>query len=136
MEIIRELTKCKENNTIHSENMPTWAKRVEVPGTQMAVISSLHEAKIFDTIIQKYIKQRDKRPTTNTLNTRRRCKYCGQEHKLRQCPVYGKMCDKCCKLNHFKEVCRDARNSAFNTIEKETVHEQMFLPQNSKYQFS
>ena len=44
VEIIRELTKCEENITIHSENVLIWAKRVEAQRTQMAVISSLHEA--------------------------------------------------------------------------------------------
>ena len=38
--------------------------------------------------------------------------------------MYGKRCDKCGKLNHFKEVCRGARSSVVNTIEKKTVHEQ------------
>ena len=55
---------------------------------------------------------------------RRRCKYCRQEHKLRQCPVSCKRCDKCGKLNHFKDICRSARSSAVNTIEKEVVHKQ------------
>ena len=37
MEIIRELTKCDENTKIHSENVLTWAKRVEAPGAQSTV---------------------------------------------------------------------------------------------------
>ena len=73
---------------------------------------------------KKISSKETKRLTTNTLNTRRRCKYCGQEDKLRQCPTYCKRCDKCSKLNHFKQVCRGARASAVNTIEKETVYEQ------------
>ena len=80
--IIRELAKCEENITIHSENVLTRAKRVEAQRAQMALFSSLHKAKNFDVIIQKDIKHREKRPTTNTLSTRR-CKYCRQEHKLR-----------------------------------------------------
>ena len=44
VEIIRELTKCEENITMHSENVLALAKRVEVQRAQM-VISSLHEAK-------------------------------------------------------------------------------------------
>ena len=38
---------------MHGENVLTWAKRVESPRTQTAVISSLHEAK---TVIQLYKK--------------------------------------------------------------------------------
>ena len=44
-EIIRELTKCEEDNTIHSEKVLTWVKRVEVQRAQTVVISSLHEVK-------------------------------------------------------------------------------------------
>ena len=44
-EIITELINCEENITIHSENRLTWAKRVKTQGAQMAVISSLQEAK-------------------------------------------------------------------------------------------
>ena len=57
-----------------------------------------------------------------SINNTAMSKY--QEHILRQYPAYGKRCDKCSKLNHFKEECRGARSSAVNTIEKETVHEQ------------
>ena len=103
-EIFRELTKYEENINICNENVLRWTKRVEAQRAQMAVISSLHEAKNFDAIIQKDIKHGDKRPATNTLGTRRRCNYCRQEHKLPQCPVYAKKCDKCSKINHFKEV--------------------------------
>ena len=62
-EITRELTKCEENITIQSENVLTWAKRVEAQRDQKAVISSLHEARNFDAIIQKDTRNRDKRPT-------------------------------------------------------------------------
>ena len=36
--------------------------------------------------------------------------------------MYGKRCGKCGKHNHFKDVCRSARSSAVNAIEKEVVH--------------
>ena len=52
-EIIREVTKCDENTHTHSENVLTWAKRVEAPRAQTAVISSLHETKSFDAIMKK-----------------------------------------------------------------------------------
>ena len=42
-EIIRKLTKCEENTTIHSESVLTWAKRVEAQRAQTAAICSLHE---------------------------------------------------------------------------------------------
>ena len=44
-EIIKELTECEENTTIHCENELTWTKRVEALRAQTVVFSSLHEAK-------------------------------------------------------------------------------------------
>ena len=38
--------------------------------------------------------------------------------------MYRKWYVKCSKLNHFKDVCRCARSSTVNTIEKEAVHKQ------------
>ena len=35
----------------------------------------------------------------------RNCKYCGEDHPVRQCPAYGVQCEKCEKLNHFTKVC-------------------------------
>ena len=90
-DIIRGLTKYEENANIHSENVLTWAKREEAQRAQTAVINRLHEAKNFDTIVQ-----------TDIFSTRKRCKYCRYKHKSRQCPAYGKRCDKLGKLNHFK----------------------------------
>ena len=33
------------------------------------------------------------------------CKYCGSNHKHRQCPAYGKSCKACGKKNHFAKKC-------------------------------
>ena len=52
-EIIRELKKCEENVTIHSENVPNWAKIVEAQRPQTAVISSLHKAKTLTKLYKK-----------------------------------------------------------------------------------
>ena len=34
------------------------------------------------------------------------CRNCGRQHKVKQCPAYGKSCNKCSKPNHFAKVCR------------------------------
>ena len=65
----------------------------------------------------------DKRPTTNTLNTRSRWQYCRQE-QTEMMPSIWQGVWQCSKLNHFKDVCRGARGSVVNTTERETVHEQ------------
>ena len=70
-------------------------------------------------------KQRETRPTTTvTMSARRRCKYCSQAHKLRQCPAYGKKCDISGKLNHFQGVCRSSKSNMVHTLEKEAEMEQ------------
>ena len=35
-----------------------------------------------------------------------RCGKCGKSHEWGNCPAYGKTCDKCKGINHFKAVCR------------------------------
>ena len=62
-ENIRELTKCEENITTHSENVLTWAKRVEAQRAQMVVNSCLHEAnKLYCNHGKRYQAQRQKDP--------------------------------------------------------------------------
>ena len=34
------------------------------------------------------------------------CDYCGCSHNKGDCPAFGKMCNKCGKMNHFKKKCR------------------------------
>ena len=38
-------------------------------------------------------------------NTSHQCGKCCRSHERGNCPVYGKICDKCKGLNHFKAVC-------------------------------
>ena len=33
------------------------------------------------------------------------CGQCGKSHERVNCPTYGKTCDKCKGINHFKAVC-------------------------------
>ena len=64
-EIIRECTKTDEDIIILSELVLTWAKRVEAPRAEVAVINSLHELKNFDAILQMDKgKQREKNGNT------------------------------------------------------------------------
>lgn len=39
------------------------------------------------------------------------CKKCGYTHEPRQCPAYGKICNKCKKVNHFAIGCRVKSNN-------------------------
>ena len=39
-------------------------------------------------------------------NNGQHCGKCGKSHERGNCPAYGKTCDKCKGINHFKAVCR------------------------------
>ena len=39
-------------------------------------------------------------------NNGQRCGKCGKSHEQGNCPMYGKTCDRCKGINHFKAVCR------------------------------
>ena len=39
-------------------------------------------------------------------NNGQRCGKCGKSHERGNCPTYGKTCNKCQGINHFKAVCR------------------------------
>ena len=39
-------------------------------------------------------------------NNGQRCGKCGKSHERGNCPTYGKTCDRCKGINHFKAVCR------------------------------
>lgn len=67
----------------------------------------------------------DKRNNNNNASNRRQndssnqvvnCKYCGYSHGIRQCPAYGKTCDKCNKPNHFKSCCRSRDVATINAM--------------------
>ena len=62
----------------------------------------------------------------------RQCSYCGNVHKQKNCPAYGKKCRACGKLNHFERVCRStARGTkgrqSVNSITEERQGIQPFL---------
>ena len=44
------------------------------------------------------------------------CGKCGTYHKIRECPAYGKKCNKCGKTNHFAKCCKSKnKNSSSNS---------------------
>ena len=47
-----------------------------------------------------------KRRPSGRGNNGQRCGKCGKSHEQGNCPAYGKTCDKCKGINHFKAVCR------------------------------
>ena len=47
-----------------------------------------------------------KRWPSGCSNNGHRCGKCGKSHEQGNCPTYGKTCDKCKGINHFKAICR------------------------------
>ena len=47
-----------------------------------------------------------KRRPSGHGNNGQRCGKCGKSHEWGNCPAYGKTCDRCQGINHFKAVCR------------------------------
>ena len=78
---IRGLTNCGEDVTICSETVSAWEKRVEAQQIQTAVIGNLHESRNFDVIKHKEYRLGGKKYASNIVITKKKCKYCGQEHK-------------------------------------------------------
>ena len=46
-----------------------------------------------------------KRQPSGRGNNGQRCGKCGKSHEWGNCPAYGKTCDRCKGINHFKAVC-------------------------------
>ena len=46
-----------------------------------------------------------KRGPSGRSNNGQHCGKCGKSHEQGNCPAYGKTCDKCKGINHFKAVC-------------------------------
>ena len=46
-----------------------------------------------------------KRRPSGRSNNGQHCGKCGKSHERGNCPTYGKTCDKCKGINHFKAVC-------------------------------
>ena len=47
-----------------------------------------------------------KRWSSGRGNNGQHCGKCGKSHERGNCPMYGKTCDKCKGINHFKAICR------------------------------
>ncbi|XP_054864307.1 uncharacterized protein LOC129348265 isoform X1 [Amphiprion ocellaris] len=46
------------------------------------------------------------------------CKKCGEMHKPKQCPAFGRTCAKCKKQNHYAKMCHTRKN--VHTVQEDT----------------
>ncbi|GFX07565.1 uncharacterized protein K02A2.6 [Trichonephila clavipes] len=60
----------------------------------------------------------------NKHKTQHNCKKCGQKHKPRECPAFGKICAKCKNKNYFAAKCFQSTKSIheMNVPENELVY--------------
>ena len=117
-EIIRELMSRTSNVQMTSEDVLAWAKRVKAQRAQAAVLNDLTEIKVFDKIKKgTESKSTQGREVQVATHQRGPCRYCGQSHAPRQCPVYRKMCAAFGKTGHFRNVCRSKRSHAVHEVE-------------------
>ena len=59
IEIIKELTKIKGNNSATSEQVLVWARGVEAQKVQSAILENLSETKYFDKIFTRNRMERE-----------------------------------------------------------------------------
>lgn len=57
----------------------------------------------------KFTKKSNHKNVINNYNKEKNtmCGRCGKQHGYKQCPAFGKVCNKCKKKNHFSNVCRN-----------------------------
>ena len=48
---------------------------------------------------------------THTHTDFSNCKFCGKAHNKKECPAYGKVCNRCGQKNHFESKCRSSQRS-------------------------
>jgi transposase InsO family protein len=80
--------------------------QVSMKATQYGTSSSVNAVKH-----QKAeIRTRGPKARAEGEGTASSCKFCGRVHALRQCPAFGKTCNKCQKKHHFAVVCKSTVN--------------------------
>ena len=123
-EVIREITAKDNNKQTTSEDVFTWAKRVEAQWAQAAILNDITESQKFNKIkMTLKPKGSGDRETTHPTYQKQPCRYCGGSHTPRQCPPYGKTCTGCGKMGHFKGVCRSKRDCMVHEVEMEMAQE-------------
>lgn len=77
----------------------------------VAKIDGKENSKEIDYVMKK------KFPFEQNKNVpQKKCSRCGYTHQYRQCPAFGKQCNKCRGFNHFATVCR--KNKAVDELEE------------------
>ena len=99
-------------------------KRIEVQKAQAAILNDIAKLHQLDKInMASKTKGGQARQAPNATLNRWPCKYCGGIQVPQQCPVYGKMCARCRKTDHYKKVCRSKRDHAVHELQVKMVQD-------------
>ena len=93
IEIIRELTKMGDNESITSEQVLAWARRAGAQKGKSTILENLKEMKGLDRIFTRTRVQSQGRmqpQEQNRMPTKQKCRYSGSTHSPRWYPAYGK----------------------------------------------
>ena len=119
-EIIRELTSKTSSQQMTGKDVLAWVKRVEVQRAQASILNDITETKTFDKVKKEpESKNTWGREANIATHQRQPCRYWGGSHSPRQCPAYGKTCNTCGKMGHFRKVCKSKRNCMVHEVEIE-----------------
>ena len=90
-----------------SEIAHTQAAILKKSGSESSEVEEVHKMRVRSNTSRQAEWSRD--PQSERPTAGRQCYYCGRSHAqgARNCPAYGKKCDKCEKMNHFSSVCRN-----------------------------
>lgn len=79
-------------------------------------VQTMHEEKVIGKVNRKqmsmtktkklYVKKSQESKEESKADKEFQCRRCNRKHRPRECPAYGKKCNRCGKLNHFKSACR------------------------------
>ncbi|XP_050440056.1 uncharacterized protein LOC126845447 [Adelges cooleyi] len=71
----------------------------------------------------------------NKSNVKYLCKKCNREHGPKNCPAYGKKCNKCSKINHFSVGCKNKKGNVrvMDLIETENLDKVQEMSSEEEY---
>ncbi|KAM7293666.1 uncharacterized protein ISCGN_023264 [Ixodes scapularis] len=116
--------------TVDLQKAVNLCKASEQASQQLKEIAN-KETKTVDAVTKK-TKQLPRKKTVaetkeqapaNSGMARKACSFCGGFHRPKECPAYGKTCNKCQKKGHFAAVCRSSRSMVQHKVHAIDNHE-------------
>ncbi|KAM7299076.1 uncharacterized protein ISCGN_019643, partial [Ixodes scapularis] len=80
---------------------------------------------------KKTVAETKEKAPANSGMARKPCSFCGGFHRPKECPAYGKTCNKRQKKGHFAAVCRSSRSMVQHKVHaidnREDPEEEMYV---------